>query len=256
MKRIPHMKYALLAVFTITLLAACGDDTPSETPAPDTTSAASTEGSSASPTPTRKPLPEGYDPNEAMFGIYTDSNQSADVTLNALRSILDAGDTSQVPVIVEFSRFLSDPVLAAISDEVLKQLTGQQFGLGGEGWFKATEWLGQRRDDYPPPSNYLAWKINLLSQISERYKVFLGDADKTARIDLTELVWGGVAPDGIPDLQFAPTLTADEADYLGPEERVFGVSINGEHRAYPLRIMNPHEMANDIVGGEQIALAY
>ena len=65
-----------------------------------------------------------------------------------------------------------------------------------------------------------------------------------------------VGPDGIPDLQFAPTLTADEADYLGPEERVFGVSINGEHRAYPLRIMNPHEMANDIVGGEPIALAY
>ena len=38
--------------------------------------------------------------------------------------------------------------------------------------------------------------------------------------------------------------------------RVFGVSINGEHRAYPISIMNPHEMANDILGGEPIALAY
>ena len=49
---------------------------------------------------------------------------------------------------------------------------------------------------------------------------------------------------------------ADEADYLNWDDRVFGVSINGEHRAYPLRILNPHEMANDVVGGVPFALAY
>ena len=63
-------------------------------------------------------------------------------------------------------------------------------------------------------------------------------------------------PDGIPDLQFVPVLTPDEATYLQPSDRVFGVSINGEHRAYPLRIINAHEMANDTLGGEPIALAY
>ena len=246
--------FAALAMLSVALAAACGDEPPAETPTAQT-AMVDTPAPPGS-TPTRKPLPEGYDPNEAMFGIYGTQRQSADVTLNALRSILDAGDTLQVPVIIEFTRFISDPVLAAIADEVLRQLTGQEFGIGGEGWFKATEWLGKRRDEYPPPSDYLRWKINLLSAISDRYQIFLGDADKTARIDITELVWGGVRPDGIPDLQFAPTLTADEADYLGPDERVFGVSINGEHRAYPLRIMNPHEMANDIVGGEPIALAY
>ncbi len=51
-------------------------------------------------------------------------------------------------------------------------------------------------------------------------------------------------------------LSPDEADYLDPNDRVFGVSINGEHRAYPLRILNPPEMANDVVGGVPIALAY
>ena len=254
MKSILLYTFGTLAMLSVALAAACGDDSTDE---PTTAAAMVDTPAPPGSAPTRKPLPEGYDPNEAMFGIF-DGNprQSADVTLNALRSILDAGDTLQVPVIVEFTRFLSDPVLAAIADEVLRQLTGQEFGVGGEGWFKAMEWLGKRRDEYPPPSDYLKWKINLLSAISDRYKIFLGDADKTARIDITELVWGGVRPDGIPDLQFAPTLTADEADYLGPDERVFGVSINGEHRAYPLRIMNPHEMANDIVGGEPIALAY
>ena len=43
---------------------------------------------------------------------------------------------------------------------------------------------------------------------------------------------------------------------MNPTDRVFGISINGEHRAYPLRILNPHEMANDVLGGEPIALAY
>ena len=255
MKSILLYTLGTLAILSVAAAAACGEDAPEEPAA----TAATTVDTPAAPeaAPTRKPLPEGYDPNEAMFGIYSgDPRHGADQTLNALRSIMDAGDTSQVPVIIEFTRFLQDPVLAAISQEVLRQLTGEEFGLAGEGWFQATEWLGKRRDQFPPPSDYLRWKITLLSTISGRYEQFLGDADTTAKIDITELVWGGVRPDGIPDLQFAPTLTADQADYLGPDERVFGVSINGEHRAYPLRIMNPHEMANDIVGGEPIALAY
>ena len=51
-------------------------------------------------------------------------------------------------------------------------------------------------------------------------------------------------------------VSASEAGYLLPDDRVFGVSINGEHRAYPLRIMNRHEMANDIVGRVPFVLAY
>ena len=45
-----------------------------------------------------------------------------------------------------------------------------------------------------------------------------------------------------------------EQDYLQPSDRVFGVSINGEHRRTPP--VNAHEMANDVLGGEAIALAY
>ena len=71
-----------------------------------------------------------------------------------------------------------------------------------------------------------------------------------------EVVWGGVPKDGIPDLTRPPVLPAAQPDYLNPDDRVFGVSLNGEHRAYPLRILNPHEMANDVVGGVPFALAY
>lgn len=49
---------------------------------------------------------------------------------------------------------------------------------------------------------------------------------------------------------------ATEADYLSDHEPVFGVSINGDQRAYPLRILDWHEMANDVVGGRPVARAY
>ena len=54
-----------------------------------------------------------------------------------------------------------------------------------------------------------------------------------------------------------PELIApDEALYLTPDELVFGVAINGDMRAYPLRILDWHEMFNDVVGGVPVALAY
>ena len=118
------------------------------------------------------------------------------------------------------------------------------------------EWLAKNADQYAPPDGYLQWKIALMSQVDPRFGEFLAPAEQGSRINLSEIAWGGVRPDGIPDLQNAPVVYAHEQDYLQPSDRVFGVSINGDHRAYPLRIVNAHEMANDVLGGEPIALAY
>ena len=51
-------------------------------------------------------------------------------------------------------------------------------------------------------------------------------------------------------------IDAKDADYLTGDEQVFGVSIDGDSRAYPLRIMDWHEMFNDVIGGVPVALAY
>jgi hypothetical protein len=63
-------------------------------------------------------------------------------------------------------------------------------------------------------------------------------------------------PDEIPDLRNPPMIAASEADYLNANDRVFGVTINGDSRAYPLRIVNAHEMVNDVVGEEPISLMW
>lgn len=63
--------------------------------------------------------------------------------------------------------------------------------------------------------------------------------------------------DGIPailDPQFA---TASQAvGQMEPSERVMGVSIDGEHRAYPLNLLSRHEIVNDILGGQPIAVTW
>ncbi len=224
--------------------------TPVPTPAPALTPTPAA-GSTPAPTPEHP-----YDPNDAMWGIFSGIDQTLEGTQRALADAVRENDVSQVPIIVEIMRYGGGPALDEEYRLALLSLTGQDFWINPPAWNAAMEWLGPRRDEFPPPDGYLDWKVNILGIIDPRMAAFFTSAPGTERIDLTEAVWGGVRTDGIPDLQSAPTLSPDEADYLDPRDRVFGVSVNGEHRAYPLRIMNPHEMANDVLGGEPIALAY
>ncbi len=174
------------------------------------------------------------------------------------RKMAQSGDTSYIPVLLEFLRFQQqDEPRIAIVSLLNKILEGPNEILipperATWGWW--VEWLGNH-PEVQAPDGYAAWKSQLFSILDPGLGSFLYEGVKT-RIRLEEIVWGGVRKDGIPDLTNPPVLPAKEATYLAPSDRVFGVSINGAHRAYPLRILNPHEMANDVVGGVPFALAY
>lgn len=124
-----------------------------------------------------------------------------------------------------------------------------------DAWAGLTEWYGAHSELKPPPG-YVAWKGELYAQsVDPRLRrFFYPGARHTVRVE--EAVWGGVKVDGIPALVDPPMLPAGQAHYLTEAEPVFGVSINGDHRAYPLRILDRHEMANDVVGGRAVALSY
>ena len=56
--------------------------------------------------------------------------------------------------------------------------------------------------------------------------------------------------DGIPSIDNPRFVGPGEADQqMQSFERVLGVSINGNHRAYPLNMLSRHEIVNDTVGG-------
>ena len=213
----------------------------------------------ATPEPTSEAAPEPtpipYDSNSAMYKVFPGFGHTGNRTYDALDEVLLNRDESMVPVLVESMRYQSTANARDATAYVLGELTGERYG--GEDWKGWMEWLGNHRDEYPPPDEYLDWKINFMSQLDSRFAAFLYPArDGAITVDPTEIVWGGVLPDGIPDIRDPKMLTPGEADFLDEDDRVFGVSINGDTRAYPLRIINAHEMVNDTVGGEPISLAW
>ncbi len=75
-------------------------------------------------------------------------------------------------------------------------------------------------------------------------------------IDLEHLVAGGPPPDGIPPIDHPKFQRADTVDWLEAAEPVLALTVAGETRAYPLQIMTWHEIVNDTVGGEPVAVTY
>ncbi|SDG19522.1 Protein of unknown function [Limimonas halophila] len=71
------------------------------------------------------------------------------------------------------------------------------------------------------------------------------------------IISGGVPKDGIPSIDEPTFEPVDKrADWLAPKEPVIGLSVDGDARAYPLRIMTYHEIVNDRIGGKPVAVTY
>ena len=195
------------------------------------------------------------DPTELMYATLDTS------LLEVGRKMAYSHNDDFIPVIMEFMRFQTDDesllTLASFIVRIRDKIPEGEFAVvpfGEESWSWWVRWLSQN-PEIKGPEGYDGWKGRLFGFIDPPMGEFMYPGVPT-NIRLEEIVWGGVRRDGIPDLRFPPVLAPEDARYLDPSDRVFGVSINGEHRAYPLRVLNPHEMANDTLGGVQFALAY
>ena len=169
----------------------------------------------------------------------------------------ESGDLAYVPILVDFLRLQIYYEGRASYSSYLDRLVGDDAkpdSTERNEWMQWSVWLAGH-PEIEPPMGYAEWKGRFLAHIDPGMGAFFYDGVKT-RILLEEAVGGGVAKDGIPDLINPTSIPALDARYLRPTDRVFGVLINEEHRAYPLRILNPHEMANDVLGGVPFALAY
>jgi len=66
---------------------------------------------------------------------------------------------------------------------------------------------------------------------------------------------GGPPKDGIPAIDRPKFVAARDAS-MKPGERILGIERNGEAKAYPVRILNWHEVVNDSVGGQPLVITY
>lgn len=77
-----------------------------------------------------------------------------------------------------------------------------------------------------------------------------------SEIAINKIKQGGPPKDSIPALYYPNFLSASEVDFLNPNDKVIGITFNGEHKAYPLRILNHHEIVNDSISNIPVVVTY
>lgn len=75
-------------------------------------------------------------------------------------------------------------------------------------------------------------------------------------IDAAKIRHGGPAKDGIPAIDRPKFISAADAKFLQGDDRVLGLSINGISKAYPIRILNYHEIVNDFMADQAVVITY
>ena len=79
---------------------------------------------------------------------------------------------------------------------------------------------------------------------------------ENSTIPTNKILQGGPPRDGIPSLDKPKFLSADQANYLNPDDRILGVFHKGIARAYPIRILNWHEIVNDRIQGDAVIVTF
>ncbi len=257
-------RYGLAAAFFVVAAMAvgCSSSEPAGEPNGEPTTAPSPTSEITPPTQnvsppdsTVEPTPLAeLSPEELLDELFVWDGREVRVRVvpEAVNEALASGDERFLPPLVELTRWvLLFPERNAV-EVALREMTGQDYE--GFAFFNWYSWLGQNYEG-EEFANYPAWKARLYNHIDPRFAQWFFNGVES-EIPLWTAQWGGVRSDGIPPLDDPTMITAGEAIFMEPDEQVFGVFINGDARAYPLRFMNWHEMANDVVGGKPVTLAY
>lgn len=128
-------------------------------------------------------------------------------------------------------------------------LAGIVFSVAGAAWNLAPLFKGGRPIARGDGRNAATYGFDLASAI----------------VPPEEIVSGGLVVDGMKALVDPAMMNAAEVSgleaiergkYLVPSDKVVGIEIDGDVRAYPLRVLVWHEVVNDVVGGIPIAVTY
>ena len=77
-----------------------------------------------------------------------------------------------------------------------------------------------------------------------------------ALVPVDEIRKGGPPRDGIPAIHYPNFVTADDVGYLTADDRVIGVEIDNQARAYPIKVLTRHEVVNDVIGDQHFVVTY
>ncbi len=75
-------------------------------------------------------------------------------------------------------------------------------------------------------------------------------------IPQSEVIDGGPGKDGIPALENPELIFTGQVDYLSDDDLVLGYKNGNDIRAYPHPILDWHEIINDQIGNDKVAITY
>lgn len=95
-----------------------------------------------------------------------------------------------------------------------------------------------------------AFEVDILGE------TFGFDEATSKSVALTDLHQGCPVRDCIPSIDNPKFVDADSASHIKDDDVVIAISWKGEHRAYPSRILDHHEIVNDTIAGTPIAITW
>jgi hypothetical protein len=101
----------------------------------------------------------------------------------------------------------------------------------------------------------IGWQT-LSDRPSESVRAVQAGQDPSLEALAESAVSGGPGKDGIPSIDKPRFVPASEAGFHDGDDPVFGLEFQGEVRAYPQLVLVWHEIVNDTIGGEPLAVTY
>ncbi len=216
---------------------------------------------------TPPPIPTGPLSPQTQAAVRTafiDSMGQSAWTRDASLALLEIGasrDPRLAWIVSDLMRFSPDRRLNATLAETAARLLGIEAPRRNQ-WGVITDHLIAW--DIPAYPGYLRAKRAIFTNAAPGWDRIFVEGD----IDWRMVSWGGVLIDDrpfgttdepcncIPAADNPAVTSAQEATWLKDDDIVFGVTVNGEHRAYPRRIMEVREMVNDTLGGRNLGIPY
>jgi len=188
---------------------------------------------------------------EIAIDVFVDSSTS--VNARALVEAI-AGNRNErwVPWLIDLLRINVSNRVSLLIGNTLEAITGIESGNRVANMNSYGSWSHTRALD--GGAGYVDFKATLYERIDGAFGPLIRSV--VDPVEVAAIQWGGVGLGGIPELNDPARVPAAEADWMVDDEIVLGVIVNDEAVAYPLRILARHELANDTIGGEDLAVVY
>lgn len=116
-------------------------------------------------------------------------------------------------------------------------------------------WYLQSRQ-FPLPSGETVSSTSSIGESASSSRETVVTDGVTHSIPLNEILSGGPGKDGIPSIDNPKFIKAKEAAFLDDSDPGLGLTVNGESRFYPYRILVWHEIVNDTIAGQPVLVTY